>query len=104
MRAYCYASGLIEFTDGTPPSGAIMFASGPAKKLQDYISGVARHGYKTRQVNGRPQKIPETDCLLVPGVPEAPDQDAALDALQKWQAWAGPAAKKYGITMLGGGL
>jgi hypothetical protein len=86
MIAYCYASGLIEFGNKLP-NGALPIAKGPAKKLLDFIEPVARHGYSTREVDGRPTKIPGSDCLLVPGVPEAPDQFTALNALQTFQSW-----------------
>lgn len=86
MKAFCYASGLIEF-GRTMPDGALLIAEGPAKPLRDFIAATARHGYKTRQVKGRPQKIPSTDNLLVPGVPEAPNQDAGCDALMRHCDW-----------------
>ncbi len=86
MRAYCYASGLIEF-GRKMPSGALPIARGPGAQLRDFIDAKARHGYKTRKVRGRVTKIPGTDCLLVPGVPEAPDQLAAVDALLAWREW-----------------
>jgi hypothetical protein len=34
-------------------------------------------------------KIPGTDTLLVPGIPEASDQFAKLDALHGWLKWIG---------------
>lgn len=87
--AYCYASGHIGFTSGQCPDGALPIARGPDKKLRDLIDARARHGYETRRVDGRLQKIPGTDCLLVPGVPEAPDQMAAVDALQAFIKFVG---------------
>jgi hypothetical protein len=86
MRAYCYASGHIEF-GRVVPDGALPIARGPAKKLRDFIDAVARHGYRTECKGGRKQKIPGSDMLLVPGIPEAPDQAAALDALHAWRDW-----------------
>lgn len=97
MRCYCYASGLIEF-GRTLPDGALPIASGPPKALRAFIEARARHGYQTRLVNGRPTKIRRTDTLLVPGVPEAPDQGAALDALQAWCRWIGQ-KPPVGVTM-----
>jgi hypothetical protein len=91
MRAYCYSSGLIEFGRNVP-SGALPIARGPAKSLRDFIEATARHGYRTRKVRGRPTKIPGTERLLVPGVPEASDQTAALDALLAWCAWIAKSA------------
>lgn len=76
MKAYCYASGQIEFTNGEVPSGGIMFATGPKKKLVPFVEVKARHAY-------------DGETLLVPGVPEAPDQTAGCDALRRWCNWIG---------------
>lgn len=86
MRAYCWASGLIEFGRKLP-DGALPIASGPAKPLRDFIEVRARHGYRTKLVDGRPTKIPGTETLLVPGIPEAADQSAAGDALFAFRQW-----------------
>lgn len=98
MRAYCYASGLIEFGRHMP-EGALPIAQGPAKPLREFIETVARHGYSTHTVNGRPQKIPGTDCLLVPGVPEAPNKIAAVDALTAFVTWIAGHKKPVGIRV-----
>lgn len=71
------------------PDGALPIASGPAKTLREFVDSRARHGYRTRLVNGRPTKIPGTETLLVPGIPEAPDQSAAGDALFAFRQWIG---------------
>lgn len=86
IQAYCYASGLIEF-GRKRPDGALPIARGPASQLREFVDAKARHGYRTRKVSGRVTKIPGTDCLLVPGIPEAPDQSAGLDALLAWRNW-----------------
>lgn len=98
MHAYCYASGLIKF-GRTVPDGALPIASGPPKTLRDFVEVKARHGYKTRSVKGRPTKIPGTDCLLVPGIPEAPDQGKALDALHAWLDWIKNKAPKDVVVL-----
>jgi len=98
IRAYCYASGLIEFGRRIP-KGAIVIARGPDKQLQDFIDGKARHGYRTRNVNGRPTKVPGTEHLLVPGVPEAPNQLVAEKALRQWTSWIAIGAPK-GVRVL----
>lgn len=86
-RAWCYASGEIEFGNH-PPQGAIPIAvSADAKALRDLIESTCRHGYKTHEVNGRPTKIPGTENLLVPGVPEAPNQIAGGLALRRYCDW-----------------
>lgn len=82
-RAYCYASGLIEFAP-TIPRGTITIARGPEQQLRAFIAAQARHGYLTEEVEGRPTKIADSEQLLVPGVPEAPNARAALAALEAW--------------------
>lgn len=77
--AWCWASGVIEIGDALPADkpdggGAIEVAEGPKSELDLAIGTLARHGH-TRGV------------LLVPGVPEAPDQRAAADALAAWIRW-----------------
>jgi len=93
MHAYCYASGHIDFARSVP-DGALPIARGPARTLRDFIEVHARHGYRTRKVRGRPTKIPGSDMLLVPGVPEAPDQSAGCDALRAWCDWLKKGAPK----------
>lgn len=88
MHAYCFASGHIEFGRSIP-DGALPIARGPAKRLRDFIEPLARHGYQSQTIDGRLAKVPGTDTLLVPGIPEAPNQSAALDALEQWLAWIG---------------
>lgn len=83
MKAFAYASGLIEFAEDVP-QGAQLIASGRAKPLRDFIEGMARHGYHTENVNGRPTKIPGSDHLLVPNVPEASGSVDKIDALSVW--------------------
>lgn len=75
MKAYCWASGLIEFGSRTPP-GAIQIASGREQDLRREIEVLARHGHGQN-----------AGCLLVPGVPEvsgAESDPARRDALHKW--------------------
>lgn len=98
IRAYCYASGLIEF--GTKiPDGALIIARGPEKELRDFIEVKARHGYRMRRVGGRPTKVPGSETLLVPGLPEADNQHEALDALCAWMKWIAIGAPK-GVRVL----
>lgn len=86
--AYCFASGHIEFGP-TVPDGALQFARGRDTALRNFIEPLARHGYKTELVDGRPTKIPGTDMLLVPGIPETRDQREKLAALHAFMAWIG---------------
>ncbi|WP_174866822.1 hypothetical protein [Pectobacterium polaris] len=96
--AWCWASGLIEIgdvlpTDKTDGSGVIQIATGPKYALKTWLVVVARHG------NGE-----STGKLLVPGIPEAPNGDAALEALDTWLKWCKPKAnKRDGITVTCGG-
>lgn len=97
LRAYCYASGLIAFGRKLP-DGALPIARGPAKALREFIEVKARHGYQTRRVKGRLQKVPGTECLLVPGVPEAANEFAKLDSLRAWKGWIAGHARD-GVTV-----
>lgn len=82
MIAYCWSSGLIEFGK-TIPNGALEIIRGPEKKIRETISATARHGY------GR-----SAGKLLVPGIPEAPNQEKALDALFDFMDWLGECEKR----------
>lgn len=73
--AYCWATGLIEFADAAPQE-SIAIATGPKAHLVSLVSTLARHGMGASK--GK---------LLVPGIPEADDQTAAADALDKWLKW-----------------
>ena len=73
MIAFCWANGQIGF-GRRAPEGAIGFAAGPAKPLRQAIAATARLAY-------------DGETLLVPGVPEAPDQNAGVDALVLHQCW-----------------
>lgn len=61
VTAYCWSSGLIEFTRRKAiPDGALAIASAPAKKLRPVVIALARHGYGA-----------SAGKLLVPGIPGA---------------------------------
>lgn len=65
--AFVYASGEIGF--GTKaPGGSLSVLKGPDQKVRDIIAGNARLAY-------------DNQTWLVPGIPEAADQSAAMDAL-----------------------
>lgn len=77
QAAWCWASGLIEFGSvDAVPEDSIVFAHGPKSYLVGVVSAVARQG-----------KGANAGKLLVPGIPEADDQNAAADALSKWVDW-----------------
>jgi hypothetical protein len=71
--AYCWATGVIEFGT-TVPDGAIEISRGKDRLVRNMVAGTARvaHDNKT---------------LLVPGIPEAPNQHAAGDALAAHLRW-----------------
>lgn len=71
--AWTWASGLIEWGDEAP-EGSIVIAKGPKSSIKAVLEVVARHGH-------------ERGVLLVPGVPEAENQRAGVEALDKWLAW-----------------
>lgn len=73
IYAYCYASGLIEFGERVP-DGALPVFEGEEGYVRKLIEVTARHAY-------------DGVSLLVPGVPEAPEQMAAVDALIRFRAW-----------------
>lgn len=73
MDAYCYATGQIQFGTVTP-RGCIRIATGDDKPLRDLIEGTARLAYDNR-------------TLLVPGVPEAPNETAKIRALHRYVRW-----------------
>lgn len=70
LNAYAWASGLIEF--GTKlPGGALPIASSSNEPvLTETVEVLARHGYQGE--------------LLVPGIPEAVDQNEARIALTRF--------------------
>lgn len=79
--AWCWASGLIEIGNAMPANGPdgdgpIEIARGPKSDLEGVLNVLARHG-----------KGASAGKLLVPGVPEASDGRAAIDALNIWLAW-----------------
>ncbi|HFS8942382.1 TPA: host nuclease inhibitor protein [Enterobacter roggenkampii] len=70
IRAYAWASGLIEFGQKLP-EGALPIITGEAKQVRELIDIWARHSRTS-------------DQLLVPGVPEAANQQEGCDALIKF--------------------
>jgi hypothetical protein len=73
VKAYCWRSGLIEFGSKVP-SGAIPIIDTHGKQIsRESIESGARLGYD--------------HSLLVPGIPEADSDEAAMEALEKWIEW-----------------
>ncbi|MFB5082503.1 host nuclease inhibitor protein [Raoultella sp. C349492] len=72
--AYAWASGLIQF--GTKvPNGALPIISGQEDDVKNIIMVIARHSRTNND-------------LLVPGVPEAPNQHEGMNAFIKFTRWA----------------
>lgn len=67
LHAYCFASGEICFGPSIP-DGALPIIDGPDADVHRVIRGGARLSY-------------DGETWLVPGVPEADDQNIAVDAL-----------------------
>ncbi|EAN7516472.1 host nuclease inhibitor protein [Salmonella enterica] len=85
ITAYCWASGLIEFGN-TLPEGALPIVTGSKKNVRDAVEVLARHAY-----NGD---------LLVPGIPEAANQNEARVALERFsrmirEQFRNPNKRKY---------
>jgi hypothetical protein len=85
MIAYCYASGQIEIGRRVPKGALSLRLRGPRKKLEDFLAGCARLAY-------------DNDTWLVPGVPEAPNQKVALDALFRFCERTEKSAKQAGLA------
>ncbi len=67
--AYCGRDGVIRFCQvGENPQGTLPIATAPLADLNHVFAALARHAYGN-------------ETYLVPGVPEAADGDAAVDAL-----------------------
>lgn len=73
--AYCWSGGLIQFGPSVP-EGAIGIARGEESKVREVIETTARHAK-------------DNERLLVPGVPEAPNERAGLAALARYIQWLG---------------
>lgn len=84
LHAYCYRNGQIGF-GGRVPDGALPLGHGMPKQVREWITAVSRHAYKK-------------GVYLVPGVPEAANDDAALTAYQAFVKWARPQLPDYALT------
>lgn len=73
MFAYCWRGGVIEFGRRVP-KGARPIIEGRGRKVREHVEVCARHAHDGK-------------TLLVPGIPEAPDDEAALFALNAFGAW-----------------
>ncbi len=73
MIAYAWRSGEIGL-GRRAPHGTISFAQGPGCKLRRLVEARSRRAYDNK-------------TLLVPGVPEADTDTAALEALKAFGEW-----------------
>lgn len=73
IYAICDRRGVIEFADAVE-EGMLPVARGYPRQLRELIDATSRHAY-------------DGETLLVPGIPEAEDDDAALDALLAYRRW-----------------
>lgn len=73
LIAWAWASGLIEFGSKLPDGALPIASSCNEKALTETVEMLARHGYG--ESKGK---------LLVPGIPEAEDQNAARIALTRF--------------------
>lgn len=73
--AYVWASGLLGFTDGPCPEGALPITRGTGGAWKKKIEVLCR---LSRDGSGQ---------YFVPGIPEAINQNAALDALKRFIGW-----------------
>jgi len=71
--AFCWATGAIGFARKVP-RGAIGIARGPRTTLRNLVEGTARLAYDNK-------------TLLVPGIPEAPNQTRGIVALHEYMKW-----------------
>ncbi|GBR20499.1 hypothetical protein AA105894_2572 [Asaia spathodeae NBRC 105894] len=67
MYTYCYRSGEIDFGTVVPEGALPLGKARSAKRLREIITVTARHAYDGK-------------TLLVPGLPEAKTEDAAVAA------------------------
>ncbi len=72
--AYCWQSGQIGIGP-TIPKGALPIVWGSRRRVEKIISGTARLSRT------------DNETYLVPGIPEAPDGNAKLKALETYVEW-----------------
>lgn len=77
--AYCDATGVIKFGP-TVPEGSLPIVKGEEKDVKELIQVTSRHAWPR-------VPDPEKQVYLVPGIPEAADQQAAMNALIAFKAW-----------------
>lgn len=92
MRVFAYRSGHLMFIEGpmaegvATTAGALIVACGPADIVGPTVKGLARLAY-------------DNETWLVPGCPEAQDEDAALKAFTTWFDRVQAALEKKGVRL-----
>ena len=71
MVVYCWRTGVIGL-DRRAPKGALGLVKAPGRALRRAVEVCARHGYRD-------------GVLLVPGLPEASDDVAAMEAAKSFR-------------------
>lgn len=71
-RAYCWRGGVIEFGPRIP-NGALPIDRGTERSVRGRVEPLARRAY-------------QVGVLLVPGIPEAENDVAALEAYERFKA------------------
>lgn len=79
IMAYCFRNGEIKFGLHVP-KGAISFVKGPADRVRELVLARCRYSYPSQPRAG--DEVP-----LVPGIPEAKNEEKALDALTQFANW-----------------
>lgn len=79
IKAYVWANGVVDFGNETP-EGAIEFANGQGEKFIESIQVLCRLAYP-RYEDGKKQ----SDQWLMPGVPEAQNDEEASDAVVRFK-------------------
>ena len=80
ITAYCWRSGRIEFGQDVP-EGALPLITGEENHIRKLVDVRARHAY-------------EQGVLLVPGIPEAANDEEAYKALSRFKAWLQPKTQR----------
>ena len=84
-RAYAFASGHIGFGPKVP-GGALPICI-IDKEVRSKDGRLVHRAISRDTIEACARRAYDNETLLVPGVPEAPDQNAAMDAFMSWRDW-----------------
>jgi hypothetical protein len=85
-HAFCWASGEIKIGKRVPKGALPLNLRGDERKVKAFVERFARHAY-------------DGVTMLVPGVPEAPNQGVAVKALARFCDWIHSAAVADGLRV-----